>query len=80
MNNSKYHMYLEATSECKNKITKYTNGLCQRGVKGATKDCFIFDSWFSLKILEGDAMGVGTDIIGMVKTNKKYHVRIPLRS
>ena len=65
MNNSKYHMQLEATSACKNKMMKYTKGLCQRGVKGATKDCFIFDSWFSSNKLEEAATYFGAENIGM---------------
>ena len=39
--------------------------------KGATKDCFIFDIWFSSKKLEDSVIDVGTDMICMVKTNKK---------
>ena len=48
-----------------------TKGLGQRDIEGDTKDCFIFDSWFSSKNFSEDAIDVGADIIGMIKTNKK---------
>ena len=37
----------------------------------ATKDCFLFDSWFSSKKSKISAIDVGTDTMGMVKTNTK---------
>ena len=43
--------------------TKY---LGQRGVKGDTKDCFIFDSWFTSKSSFEALMDVDTVMIGMV--------------
>ena len=48
-----------------------TKGLGQRDIEGDTNDCFIFDSWFSSKNFSEDAIDVGADIIGMIKTNKK---------
>ena len=48
-----------------------TKGIGQRDIKGANKDCFLFDNWFSSKKLKEAVMNVGADIICMVKTNKK---------
>ena len=48
-----------------------TKGLCMRGLKGATKDCFLFYSWFYFKETAEAAMDVGVDRVGMVKTNTK---------
>ena len=48
-----------------------TKGIGQKYRKGSTKDCFIFDSWFSSKKAAEAAMEVGVDFIGMVKTNTK---------
>ena len=52
-------------------MTEETKGIGQKYRKGATKDCFIFDSWFSSKKASEDAMEVGAELIGMVKTNTK---------
>ena len=52
-------------------MTEATNGIVQRDIKGANKDCFIFDSWFSSKKLSEAVMDVVTEMIGIVKTNKK---------
>ena len=46
-----------------------TEGLGQRDIKGATKECFLFDSWFSSKSFSEAAMDVGGDMVGMVKTD-----------
>ena len=35
------------------------------------KNCFIFDSWFASKKAAEDAMEIGVELIGMVKTNTK---------
>ena len=48
-----------------------TKGIRQRYIKGAIKDCFIFDSWSSSKKPEESVMDVGADIIDTVKTNTK---------
>ena len=50
---------------------KATKEIGQRDMKGDTKDCFIFDSWFYLNELTEAAMDVGADMIGIVKTNTK---------
>ena len=46
-------------------------GLSQRDVKGFTKDCLIFKSWFASKWSAETVMDVVEYIIGMIKTNKK---------
>ena len=48
-----------------------TKRIGQKYRKGVTKDCFIFDSWFSSKKLTGDVTDVGADLIGIVKENTK---------
>ena len=40
--------------------------------KGATEYCVIFKTWFVSKSSDEAAMGVGSDIIGVVKTNTWY--------
>ena len=71
-------MDLGEMESCKKRMVEATKGLGQRYEKGATEDCFLFDSWFSLKRPAGDTMDVGADIISMVKTNKKDSKRRPL--
>ena len=43
----------------------------QRDSKGPTRDCFLFDSWFSLKIALEAATSIGVDFIGMAKASTK---------
>ena len=50
-------------------MTEVTKGLGQREAKVATKDFFIFDSLFSSKNLAKSAIGVGADMVDMVKIN-----------
>ena len=71
MKNIKYHMELGEMTTCTNRTLESTNELYQRGIKGATIDCFIFDSRFYFKKLEEAVMGVDAYMISMVKTNKK---------
>ena len=52
-------------------IMEATKGVGQSYIKGAIKDCFIFDSWSSSKKPEESVMDVGADIIDTVKTNTK---------
>ena len=47
MKNIKYHIYLVATASCTNRMIAATKGVGQRDLKGATKDRFLFESWFS---------------------------------
>ena len=46
-------------------------GIGQKSIKGGTKDCFLFDSWFVSKKAVGAVMEVGAKLIGTVKTNTK---------
>ena len=46
-------------------------GIGQKYIRGGTKDCFLFDSWFASKKLAEAAMEVGAELIGMVKKNTK---------
>ena len=48
-----------------------SKGIGQKYRKGATKDCFLFDSWFSSKRLEESVMEVGAESIGIVKKKAK---------
>ena len=52
MKHSKYQQYLGSTSTCTKRVMEATKGIGQKYRKEATKDCFIFDSWFSLKKAE----------------------------
>ena len=55
------------------KITmEATKGIGQKSIKGGTKDCFRFDSWFASKKAAEAAMEFGAKLIGMVKTNTKW--------
>ena len=52
-------------------MTEATKGIVQKSIKGATKDCFIFDSWFPSKKSGVAAMYVVSYRISMVNTNTK---------
>ena len=65
-------MRLRYTTECTKRMMESTKGIGQRDMKVATKDCFIFEIWFSSKKSAEDVMDVGVKIIGMVKTNIKW--------
>ena len=69
--NSKYQKDLGATASCTMRMMETTKGISQKYRKGATKDCFIFDSWLYSKKSEESAMEVGAKLLGMVKTNNK---------
>ena len=64
-------MYLGATPSCTKMVIETTEGIGQRDTKGATNDCFIFDSWFYSKRLPEAAMDVSGDMVGMVRTDTK---------
>ena len=49
INNSKYHLQIVATTVCNKRIMEAKKGISQRGIKGATKDCSLFGSWFYSK-------------------------------
>ena len=77
MKKRNFHLGPGAMEACTKSITEATKGIDQRGIKGNTNDCFLFESWFFSKKLTESIMDVVADIIGMVKTTKKDHVRIP---
>ena len=43
----KYYLNLGATSAYANRIMDTTKALYKNNSKGATKDCFLFESWFN---------------------------------
>ena len=66
-------------SSCTESIMEETKGLGNRDVKGTTNYCFVFESWFASKRSAEAVMGVGEDMIGMVKTKKWDYLMIPSR-
>ena len=46
-----------------------TKGIGQNSIKGGTKDCLLFDSWFDYKKAAESAIEIGSDLIGIVKTD-----------
>ena len=48
-----------------------TKGIVQKSRKGATKDCFIFDSWFTSKKAGVAVMYIVSYRISMFNTNTK---------
>ena len=64
-------MQIESMEACTKMITEATKGIGSRYIKGATKDCFIFDSLLFSKKSEEYAIEVGAEIIDMVKINTK---------
>ena len=71
MNSSRYHLDLGATAASTKRLMEYIKGLGQRALKGSTRDCFLFDSWFSSNKLEEAAASIGVGLIVMVKTNTR---------
>ena len=71
MNNIKYHLQLGSMITCTKIMMAATNKRGQRDMKGATSVCFIFGSFFSSNKSAEAEMGVGAEIIGVVKTNTK---------
>ena len=71
MNSSRYHLELGATAACVKRLMEETKGMGQRSLKGSTRYCFLFDSWFSSKKVAEAAASIGVDFIGMAKTNTK---------
>ena len=47
MKHKKYHQEIGATGTCTKGTTEVKKRIGQKYRKGATKDCFLFDSWFS---------------------------------
>ena len=71
MNYSNYHQQIGATTACTKIMTEAIKGIGQRYVKGSTKDCFIFDNWFSSNQSSESGMELSDDLIGMIQPNKK---------
>ena len=71
MNHSKYQKELGATAACTTRMMEATKGIGKKYIKGATKDCFLFYSWFCSKKAAEAAMEVGAELVGMAKTNTK---------
>ena len=71
MNHSKYHQDIGATAAYTKIMMEATKGVSQKSIKVGTKDYFHFDSWFASKKAAEDVMEIGTELIGMVKTNTK---------
>ena len=71
MKHSKYHQELGATAAFTKRMIEATKGIGQKSIKGGTKDCFLFDSCFASKKAAESAMEIGSEFIGMVKTNTK---------
>ena len=61
-------------------MMRATKGFGQREGKYATKDCFLFESWFSSNRSAEDSMDVDVETIGMVKPNKNIFKRIPSKN
>ena len=70
---SRYQKELGATAACTKWMMEETKGIDRSEVlkRGGPKDCFLFDSWFASKKAAEAAMGLGAELIGMVKTNTK---------
>ena len=71
MKHSKYQKELGSTAACNKIMTEATKGIGQNSIKGGTKDCFLFDSWFASKKATESTMEFGAELIGMVKKNTK---------
>ena len=71
MKHSKYQQDIVETAACTKRMLEATKGISQNSIKGGTKYCFLFDSWFASKKAAEAAMGVGDELIGMVKKNTK---------
>ena len=71
MKHSKYQKELGANAACNKRMMEATKGIGKKSIKGRTNDCFLFDSWFASNKTAEDVMGVGSELIGMVKTNTK---------
>ena len=63
---------------CTKSIMEVTNELCQRNVKGDTKNYYIFYILFAMKSSTEALMDVGADIVGVVKTNTQSFQRVSI--
>ena len=64
-------MQLGKTEACTKITMESEKWIGQRDIKGAADDCFIFESCFSSNKSAKASIGVGADMIGTIKTNKK---------
>ena len=71
MKSSRYHLEFGATAACTTVFMEDIKGMWKRSMKGSTRDCFLFGSWFLSKKVSEVAASIGVDFIGMVKTNTK---------
>ena len=71
MNDSRYQHELGATAACNKRMMEATKGIGQESIEGGKKYYFLFDSWFASKKAAEAAMELGSELIGMVKTNTK---------
>ena len=71
-----YHLELGDTAACTKRLTEETKGMGQRTLKGSTRDCLLFDSWFLSKNSSESAASIGVDLIGMVKNNNNCFARL----
>ena len=71
MKHGKYQQELGVTVACTKRMKEAANDIGQKYSKGATKECFIFDSWVSSKKATEDVMEFGAEFICMGKTNNK---------
>ena len=72
MNNIQFHKYIGAKKTFTNMMAEAMKGLVHSNITGDTKDCFIFDYWFSSKSSSESTIYIGSGIIGTMKTNTKY--------
>ena len=63
---SRYRLELGSTAACTKRLMEETKELGKRALKGSTRDCFLFDSWFSSKKAAEADDSIGVDLIGMV--------------
>ena len=71
MKHIKYHKEFGSTAACTKIMMEATKGIGQKSIKGRTKDCFLFDSWFASKKAAEAVTEVVAELIGMVKKNTK---------
>ena len=71
MNHSKCQQQIGATAACTKIIMEATKGIVKKSRKGATKYCFVFDSWFTSKKAGVAVMYVVAFSISMFNTNTK---------
>ena len=71
MKDIRYEQDIGDTAACIKRMMDETKGIGHKSKKGGPKDCFLFASWFDSKKAAEAAMELGSELIGMVKTNTK---------